>query len=240
MTQAPPSRHRTLAITALALAYPVLTHLGVHLGSVMLICAALAVLVVLLLAAPLLAGRAWAWLVSAAAFVTLAVLGRAGEVAEAGMLLFLPPVVLYLALAWFFGRTLLPGRKPLITRLVWHLHDRPPALPADIAAYTRTLTLLWALLLTGIATTNAVLALLATPNGVLELAGYAPTLTVPRTLWSLVANFLSFTLVLAFMAGEYLWRWFRFPEERHRFRNVFDFIDRMRTAFPAVLRDLAS
>lgn len=238
MTDTPP-RGRALAVTALALAYPILTHLGVHLGSVALICAALSVLVLLVLSAPLLAGRAWAWLVCAAALVTLALLGRAGEVAEAGVLLFLPPVVLYLALAWFFGRTLMPGRQPLISRLVWHLHDRPPALPADIAAYTRTLTLMWALLLAAIATTNATLALLATPDGVLELAGYAPAVTVPRTVWSMVANFLSFTLVLGFMAGEYVWRWFRFPEERHRFRSVFDFIDRMRTTFPALWRDLA-
>lgn len=230
---------RALGVTALALAYPVLTHLGVHLGSVALTCAALAVLVVLVLSAPLLAGRAWAWLACALALGTLAMLGRAGEVAEAAMLLFVPPVVLYLALAWFFARTLLPGRQALISRLVWHLHDRPPALPADIAAYTRTLTLLWVLLLTAIGTTNAVLALLATPEGVLELAGYTPTVTVPRTLWSAVANFLSFTLVLVFMAGEYAWRWFRFPGERHRFRNVFDFIDRMRTTFPALWRDLA-
>lgn len=235
----PPPRGRALAVTALALAYPVLTHLGVYLGSVALICAALAVLVLLVLSAPLLAGRAWAWLVGLLALGTLVMLGRAGEVAEAGMLLFLPPVVLYLALAWFFGRTLLPGRQPLISRLVWHLHDRPPALPADIAAYTRTLTLMWVLLLAAIGTTNAVLALLATPDGVLELTGFTPVVSVPRTLWSGVANFLSFTLVLAFMAGEYAWRWFRFPHERHRFRSVFDFLDRMRTSFPALWRDLA-
>jgi uncharacterized membrane protein len=238
MTHAPRSG-RALGLTALALSYPVLTHLGVHLGSVALICAALSVLVLLVLSAPLLAGRVWAWLVGVLALGMLVLLGRAGEVAEAGMLLFVPPVVLYLALAWFFGRTLLPGRQPLITRLVWHLHERPPALPDDIAAYTRTLTLLWVLLLTTIGTTNALLALLATPDGVLELMGYTPALTVPRTLWSIVAHFLSFTLVLVFMSGEYAWRWFRFPDERHRFRNVFDFIDRMRTTFPALLRDLA-
>lgn len=234
-----PRKARALAVTALALAYPVLTHLGVHLGSVALICAALSVLVLLVLSGPLLAGRPWAWLVGVLVLGTLALLGRAGEVAEAGMLLYLPPVVLYLALAWFFGRTLLPGRHPLITRLVWHLHDRPPTLPVDIAGYTRRLTLLWALLLTAIGLSNAMLALLATPDGVLELAGYTPAVTVPRTLWSVVANFLSFTLVLAFMAGEYAWRWFRFPDERHRFSSVFDFLQRMRTSFPALWRDLA-
>lgn len=234
------TRHSAIVLTGLALSYPLLTHLGVYHDSVALICAALSVLALLVLSAPLLARRAWAWVALAVALSALGWLATRGHAPRAGLVLFAPPVLLYLAMAWFFGRTLLPGRRPLITRLVWHIHERPPALPPGIAAYTRTLTWVWALGLGGIALTNAALALVATPDGILEVLGYPPPFTVSRTVWSTVANFLSFSAVVALMAGEYAFRWWRFPEERHRFRNVFDFLDRMRRQFPALWRDLAA
>jgi uncharacterized membrane protein len=57
------------------------------------------------------------------------------------ILLFLPPVCVNLGLAWFFGRTLAPGREALITRFARLEHPQP-----DIQrmAYTRRLTGIWA------------------------------------------------------------------------------------------------
>lgn len=43
-------------------------------------------------------------------------------------------------LAFFFGRTLRPGREALITRIA---RASDPALPADLQRYTRRLTALW-------------------------------------------------------------------------------------------------
>ena len=48
----------------------------------------------------------------------------------------------YVALLYFFGRTLMPGGEALITRLARRIHG---TLPLEMEAYTRKLTIAWCL-----------------------------------------------------------------------------------------------
>ena len=72
---------------------------------------------------------------------TLALATITFALASPSTLLFLPPVCVNLGLAWFFGRTLAPGREALLTRFARLEHSQP-----DIQhlAYTRRLTGIWA------------------------------------------------------------------------------------------------
>ncbi|MEE4380161.1 MAG: hypothetical protein V2J55_21950 [Candidatus Competibacteraceae bacterium] len=54
---------------------------------------------------------------------------------------YLPPLLIYLTLLWVFGRTLLPGSKPLISQLAEMARG---GLEPRVARYTRRLTQAWA------------------------------------------------------------------------------------------------
>ncbi len=96
------------------------------------------------------------------------------------------------ALAALFGRTLRPGRQPLISMLAERVHGH---LIPSMATYTRGLTAVW----TGYFLTVGVLSLL--------LFTWAP-----HWLWSLLANVLTpVSLVLMFVV-EYVWRYRAHPE----------------------------
>jgi uncharacterized membrane protein len=105
-------------------------------------------------------------------------------------LLLLPQLAICLGLAWMFGRTLLPGREPLVTRMARSVHG---ALPAAIVVYARNVTLAWTLFLSAMAVTSVLLYLLA---------------SLP--LWSLFANVLFFPLVGLMFLAEYAYRILRY------------------------------
>jgi peptidoglycan-N-acetylglucosamine deacetylase len=231
---APPPR----LVFGLLLAYPLLTHLAVHLHSLLLTGAAALLLLLLALRGALQARRAWAWLLLVTGVVLVAWLGAAGRRHDAVLALYAAPVMIHLFLAWFFGRTLRAGRQPLITRIAEHLHGEAIEDPLeldDMRRYTRRLTAVWTGLFLVLATTNATLALLVSPAGVLELAGVASPLPVAPALWSLFANFLSFGLVLLLFAIEFAFRRRRFPRQHARYRSLLDFLLHMRAAAPALL-----
>ena len=70
--------------------------------------------------------------------------------------------------AWIFGRTLLHGRVPLITRMVAGLDGIPARHSRRTCCdYTRNLTPAWAVLLAALALLNLLLAAIAVPNGLL-------------------------------------------------------------------------
>lgn len=110
-------------------------------------------------------------------------------------LLFVPPIVINLGLAWLFGRTLVRGRVPLIARFAIMEQG---TLSAELVTYTRTLTWLWTLLF--VAAAGASLAL--------ALSGH-------RDAWSLFTNFLNYVLVAALFLGEFVYRRLRFRNYRH-------------------------
>jgi uncharacterized membrane protein len=121
-----------------------------------------------------------------------------------------PYLTVYTFLLWLFGRTLRPGRQPLITLLATHVHGE---LPAEIARYTRRVTWAWCVFFAAMAMTSMFLFLLE-----------------PLPIWSAFNNLLNLPLVVAMYLGEYAWRLRRYPNFSHAsiatvfraFRN-FDF-----------------
>jgi uncharacterized membrane protein len=171
----------------LLLAYPLLTHAAVTTG---------------------LAYLAWAAWLCIAALVVLsfpgqwglagfALLAAAPLVAEPDALLKLPPVIINLALAVWFGRTLAPGEEPMISwfaRLV-----RGTELAPDLARYTRRSTLMWTAFFVSMAAAAAALAVWAAPQT-----------------WSLFANGIDYLLVGVLFIGEYVFRRVRYRHHEHR------------------------
>jgi uncharacterized membrane protein len=105
----------------------------------------------------------------------------------------LPQLVICLGLAWMFGRTLLRGREPLVTRMARLVHG---TLPARIVGYTRHVTLAWTLFLSAMAATSLLLFAFA-----------------PLRVWSLFANLLFLPLIVLMFLAEYVhrslrYRWF--------------------------------
>ena len=171
----------------LLLAYPLLTHAAVTTGLAYLAWAAwLCIAALVVLSFP---GQ---W--GLAGFALLAV---APLVAEPDALLKLPPVIINLALAVWFGRTLAPGEEPMISwfaRLV-----RGTELAPDLARYTRRSTLMWTAFFVSMAAAAAALTVWAAPQT-----------------WSLFANGIDYLLVGVLFIGEYVFRRVRYRHHEHR------------------------
>jgi uncharacterized membrane protein len=202
----------------LGVAYPLLAHVAIATGSPALTLAAVGLLVLLMLGPGLVRGRIVAWILAVVAAVAMGLLYRAG--AES-LPLYAPPVLVTAAMAWLFGHTLLPGSRPLIERLVRLLHAPDEHLDPAIASYARKLTLVWTLLFVALSLLNLVLALCATPGGLLLSAGIEPPLRVPREVWSAFANLLNYVIIGTFFVAEYAFRRRVFPQQQYR--NFFDF-----------------
>ncbi|HEY5804658.1 MAG TPA: ketosynthase [Lysobacter sp.] len=218
----------------LAVAYPLLAHWASEDGGGMPAAIALADLVVLVLAVPLLERRGWAW--------GLALLLGAGLVWLAGtpyaqLLLLAPPMLFVGLVAWLFGRSLRAPREALITRIVAAMERTTPAgLPPVLYRYSRNLTAAWAAVLGLLALANGVLATIAVPGGVLARLGHVPAISITQSQWSLFANLANYGIVGGFFLGEYALRRRLFP---HRpYRNLFDFLRQMAALGPKFWRDL--
>lgn len=218
----------------LAIAYPLLAHRASVDGSGLVALLALADLAVIVLLQPLARRRGWAWLLLVAIGVGLwAVHGSKVP----ALLLLAPPVLFTALLSWWFGRSLQAGRVPLISRIVSGMEGcEPPALKPELKHYTRCLTLAWTVLLAGLALANAVLALIAVPDGVLMRLGYPPLLAVSQDAWSWFANLLNYGIVGSFFLGEYVYRKRRFPDRPYR--NFPEFMQRMAALGPGFWRTL--
>jgi len=231
---------RTLADAAilpvqlvLGVAYPFLAHMAGTRGGAWS-ALALADLVVLLLAAPLLHRRWWALGLLAALLASLS--WWAGTV-WLDLLLLVPPVLFTAWLSWWFARSLHGGRVPLVARIVSALYAQAGwPTPPELLAYARRLTGAWAALLAFLALANALLALCAVPGGVLYSFGVMPPVAVSHSAWSWFANLLNYGLVGGFMAVEFQYRKRHFP--LRPYRNGVDFARRMAALGPAFWRDL--
>jgi uncharacterized membrane protein len=172
---------------ALLLAYPVLTHAAVTTGLAYLAWTAwLCISALVLLSFP----GSWG-------LAGFALLAAAPLVADADALLKFPPVIINLALAAWFGRTLAPGEEPMISwfgRLV-----RGTELAPDLARYTRWSTVVWTAFFVTMAAVAAALAVWAAPET-----------------WSLFANGIDYVLVGVLFVGEYVFRRVRYPHHEHR------------------------
>ena len=120
--------------------------------------------------------------------------------------LYLPPVLIDLALCWAFGRTLRRGAEPLVT--MFARNARGGALPADLALYTRRVTLAWTLLFAAMAAGAAWLA----------AAG-------PQRGWSFFVYAVCPALVAALFLGEFAWRRVRFRHHpRQRLADMLQYL----------------
>lgn len=223
-----------LARLLLSAAYPLLAHAASAHRSPPLAALALLDIVLILLVVPLVQWRAWAWAVVAA---TAGALWLVQASSLLPVLLLLPPVLFPWLVAWWFARTLAPGRVALITRIVGGLEGRAPAeLAPRLIAYTRGLTRLWALVLAGIGLANLVLGVIAVPDGLLVRLGHAPVVSVPQVLWSWFANLLDYGIAALLMVVEYLVRIRLFPDRPYR--SLPDFVRRLGALGPAFWRDV--
>lgn len=221
-----------LIVLCLTLAYPVLAHLAVVLNSNGLTMLSVGVLAAIALL-PFLARSGV--LMRFVAIVAVATLLLVGGKHFGYLVLYAPPVVLTAVAAWTFGRTLAPGRTPLIEHLVQLLHPPEERLDPAIAPYARRLTLCWAVLLGTLAVVSLVLALCAEPQGILLSLGLEPWYPVRREIWSLFANLLNYALIVAFFVLEYVWRRHRFPQQPYR--NFLDFLRRAAAVGPRLIRE---
>lgn len=142
-------------------------------------------------------GRSWRGRLGLTLLTLAVIAGWIGWGADANpaLVYLLPHVGAYLFMLWLFGRTLMPGREALITRLARRVHG---TLPAEIERYTRRVTTAWCLFFAGMALTSLLLFLFAT-----------------LAVWSVFANLLSVPLVGAMFLAEYLHRVQRYPNFSH-------------------------
>lgn len=131
-----------------------------------------------------------------AAWLAVALLAVLGWRYAPALLVFLPPALLNFAFGMYFATTLAPGREPRIATFA--RLERGGDLPPDLVAYTRSLTLLWAVLLFALALIGML------------LAAFAPLET-----WSAFVNVASYLAIGALFVGEYAYRRARFAHHRH-------------------------
>lgn len=176
----------------LMVGYPLLSHAAALLHSPALQWLALLAVSATPMSGALLRGRLGFWLLLALLAAALWWLVHAGGGQYA---LYLPPLLLPLALAAGFALTLRPGRTALITGIADAAHG---PLDEPMRRYTRRLTAFWALLAAGL----AVIALLL-------------TLTGPLWAWSLFTNFISYGVIGTVFVVEFLLRRRWFPAHPH-------------------------
>jgi uncharacterized membrane protein len=206
----------------LGISYPVAAHLAILSGRPAFIAASVGLLVIIVLLGPLRRRSPWALgALVAAAFA----LYRLSTSEAANLPLFVPPVAINVFLAWVFGHTLRRGEMSQIERIVRALHPPGDVLSPEILAYARNLTRAWTGFFIMLAVVNLVLALCATPKGLLLAIGISPPVAVPLDFWSLFANLLNYLLVGGMFVLEYAIRRRKFPKQSYR--NIVDFILQM-------------
>ncbi|MES2822093.1 MAG: hypothetical protein V4732_00730 [Pseudomonadota bacterium] len=177
---------------ALIAVYPALVHASVIFAMPSLQVVAVIFFLVGIFWPSLLRGRLIPWLVFSALTTTILLLGYFKLTLY---LLYLTPIVIPLALLIFFGRTLLPGRIPLITAI--SDAARGPLTP-EMQKYTKLLTQLWCVIFLLLILWSIILACLQRPD-----------------LWSWFTNVINYGLVGAFFVIEFIVRKKLFPEHNH-------------------------
>lgn len=82
----------------------------------------------------------WVALAGVAGVLAVALVYSSSLAAHVSTLWFVEHVSINLLLAAFFGRTLLPGAEPLVTRIARAMR---PSMPQEVVEYTRAVTVAW-------------------------------------------------------------------------------------------------
>jgi len=104
----------------------------------------------------------------------------------------IPHAAVYSFLLWYFGRTLVCGREPLITRFSSSVHG---PLPPAMVRYTRKVTIAWCIFFAAQLIVSALLFAFA-----------------PLDTWSLFINLLNLPLLAVMFVGPLVYRRLRYPD----------------------------
>ena len=182
-------------LAAALIAYEAVAHWAVvhdtRLGALIALGPALAAL---LLIAWRTRRRAWVTLAVAACVIVALLVLRQG-LPSLTVLYPLPSVFAFLLMLVVFGRTLAPGREPLVTGLARRVHG---TLPPEIELYTRRVNWAWCVFFAAMALASALLFAFAS----LEI-------------WSLFANVLTLPLIALMFVAEYAYRISRYRDFAH-------------------------
>jgi uncharacterized membrane protein len=137
-------------------------------------------------------GRFYLWV---SALVIVAVLAAVTVRWDPTHALFLPPPAISLFFCLLFGKTLLPGNEPLVTRIA---RLERGELSPELLAYTRRVTWVWTGFLLIVTLESILLALFASVET-----------------WSLFANMLNYVFIGALFVAEYIYRINRFGRAYH-------------------------
>jgi uncharacterized membrane protein len=184
---------------AVSLSYLSLVHVAALLDEPLIGVAAI-LLVMLCGAVASFAMKGWSraalsWLIASAVAFGLLIAGLRGSQTVSTIILF-PPALISAYFLVLFGRTLLPGHEPLITRFSRVNFDG--AVPPAIASYTRRLTVVWTVLFAAMTIETAALGAFA------DLA-----------IWSWWANVINPAVALSFFFLEHAFRAVRYREWGH-------------------------
>ncbi|MBL8301003.1 MAG: xanthomonadin biosynthesis protein [Rhodanobacteraceae bacterium] len=202
MTSPSPQNPPYFALTLLLL-YPLLLLLAYLLQRSWISALAAVDLFSLLLLGGLKNGNRLAWVAWISALSgTLWLLQRG----QAEIVLLLVPVAINAGMAWFFGRTLLSGRRPLVARAIIAFEGEQRLAQPGVRQYARSLTWAWTLLLGTQAVVMLVCAASATPNGILMRLGLPTPLTVPERWANGYLHLGGFAVIGLFSVAEFAWR----------------------------------
>lgn len=179
---------RRIAASLVILVYPLWSHIVIASGQPGWSLPGLAVLIAVALTI-----RDGALPRSPAAWVVITAFAAAGFLdlyLGTPFALYAPPILIPAFIAWVFGRTLLPGRRPMVQRFAEDVMNRDDP---ERLGYMRALTWFWTLLLAGLAVQALLLALFASP-----------------VTWSLFANGINYGIVVLAFIGEFLVRCARY------------------------------
>jgi uncharacterized membrane protein len=157
-------------------AYPALAVAGAVTHRQIFSLLALAVLLTVLMLPRLLARRPLPWLIWATLLTALFGLWRYGL---AGLLLETVPLLINVALAWYFGHTLGTG-EPLVARFIVAIEGPARLQQPGVARYARQVTVFWAVLLGAQTLLLLVFLLCADRSGLLLRLGLPAPLHIPE------------------------------------------------------------
>ena len=162
--------------------YPLWVHIALTLGRPQWATYALPVLYV---AQRVSGGARRPALLDAVVIMVFVILLGLGHWMGESVLIYLPPIYVSGLLLYLFGRTLRPGREPLVTRFMRLMREPTP----ETLRYTRIVTWVWTVFFAAMLAESIGLALFA-----------------PRPVWSLFCNVLNYLFIAALMLGEYGYR----------------------------------
>ena len=204
------------------IAYFWMAHRAIATESELFAAIALAVLVFIVYVGRLLHGQIRAVIVSALLLAGISVLAWTHTALTA--LLLVPTVFLMMA-AWFFARTLIKGRTPLLVAAASLIEKvAPETLDAEVRQYTTRQTLAWAVLLYVLAAVNLVLALFAVPDGILSRMGFVVSGWIQSEAAARYMPWVIYGAVTGLLVGEFIYRQHRFPG---RYKNALDYVRKL-------------